>query len=122
MTPRQNQTLQPLHQYWLSEHALLRMRQRHISPNEILDTITLASEWNFNCPTREGRTRYYPPSLGVTAIVDDSTGIVVTVTENDERKQRLTARHQHGCRTVLYPPNEDQLRSQSPLPMVTLVK
>jgi hypothetical protein len=117
MTQAQPQWLKPLGSYWLSQHAYQRMRQRHISPEEILDTITVARDYRCYFPTREGRMKYCHPGLDINLIVDELTRIIITVTENDTRKNRCS---KHCCIPLHWPPS-DYGRSYSPTQMVTLV-
>ena len=90
MIGRKQQQLTQLGSYRVCDHAMRRIKDRQIRTNEIL--YTLDSHDSMEYLTRDNRTIVYNKSTDISIIVDNETGIVITVTETDDRKIRTSKR------------------------------
>ena len=106
MMKGRKQILTQLGNYQVCEHAMRRIRARQIRTNEIL--YTLDSHDSREYLTRDNRTIVYNKSTDISIIIDNQTGIVITVTETDDRKIRTSTRKRlfaaWSTQCVHYPP------------------
>lgn len=100
------QPLTKIGHYLVCEHAMRRIRGRFIKENEIL--YTLDSPESREYCSYQDRTIIYNDSTQISIIIDNTSGIIVTVTETDDRKVRMTHRKRllgsWGPQMVHYPP------------------
>lgn len=76
--------------YKVSEHAKRRMRYRLIRDSELV--YTLDGQESIYYQTYAHRTIIYNNLTGISVVQDNQTGIIITVTETDERRQRMRLR------------------------------
>ena len=85
-----NQPLTEIGSYQVCVHAKRRMRDRLIRESEFL--YTLDGPESIGYETYADRTIVYNSLTGISIILDNFTGIIITVTETDERRQRMRLR------------------------------
>ena len=85
-----NQPLTNIDGYQVCEHAERRMRDRLIRDSELIYTLDGPESVGYD--TYANRTIVYNKLTGISVIIDNGTGIIVTVTETDERRDRMRLR------------------------------
>ena len=76
--------------YSVCKHAIQRLKTRFIRESELLYTLDAVDSYCYQ--THSDRTIVYNNCTGISVIVDNQTGIIITITETDERKQRMRLR------------------------------
>lgn len=93
--------------YKVCVHAYSRILSRSIRESEVILTLTSPDSRAFD--SHHYRTIIYNNTTQLSIIIDKETGIIVTVTETDQRRSRMTVRKQitklYGINCVYYPPS-----------------
>jgi hypothetical protein len=82
---RSNQIITKIGDLWYSEHAIKRKLERGIRDDELI--CIWASPWLWKNGSYQNRTRYYEADYGIILVIDNGTGIVVTIVESEWRKE-----------------------------------